>query len=179
MVNARTIPRSMIGTARALLRPTSSSDARRAFEIQSDWDVTRMLNASFPPSRQAVEDWFSGHESEWAAGSAYRFAIEYQEQTIGIVDVDSIAGNEGSLGYWLERPSWGKGLAFEAAQALIHFAFYEVGLSRLTSAHASDNPASGRVLTKLGFTQIGNTEILLRSRNETILQHCYALLPGN
>jgi len=178
MVNARMIPRSTISTARLLLRPTSAGDAQRAFEIQSDWNVTRMLNTLFPPSRQGVEDWFSRHESEWAAGTAYRFAIEHQEKTIGIVDVDSIAGNEGSLGYWLERSNWGKGFALEAAQALIRFVFDEVGLLRLTSGHAADNPASAQVLTKLGFTQIESMETFLLSRSETILKHCYALLPG-
>lgn len=178
MANARTVPRSTISTTRLVLRPTSSGDAQRAFEIQSDWDMTRMLNTSFPPSRQEVEDWFSSHENEWAAGTAYRFAIEHQEKTIGIVDVDNIAGNEGSLGYWLERSSWGKGFALEAAQALIHFVFDEVGLTRLTSAHAADNPASGRVLTKLGFTQIASMETFLLSRNETIVKHCYALIPS-
>lgn len=175
-MNQRDIPRSTIKTARLVLRPTSAEDAKRAFEIQSDWDVTHMLNTSFPPSRRELDDWFCSHQSEWAAGTAYRFAVTHQEQTIGIVDVDSITGNEGSLGYWLERSSWGKGFAFEAAEALIHFVFHEVGLSKLTSAHASDNPASGRVLTRLGFARIGSAEILLRSRAETVLQHRYKLL---
>jgi ribosomal-protein-alanine N-acetyltransferase len=174
-MNARKVPRSTIRTARLILRPTSAHDARRAFEIQRDCDVTRMLNTSFPPIRQEVEDWFSSHESEWAAGTAYRFAIEHWQHMIGIVDVDSIVGSEGSLGYWLERSSWGNGFAFEAAQALIRLVFQEVGLSRLTSGHAFDNPASGRVLTKLGFTQIEGAEIFLRSRGQTILQQRYVL----
>lgn len=134
-----------------------------------------LSNASFPPSWQEVEDWFSSHEGEWAAGTAYRFAIEHQGRTIGIVDVDEIAGNEGSLGYWMERSSWGKGFAFEAAQALIRFAFHNAGLSRLTSGHADDNPASGQVLTKLGFTWIGSVEAFSRARDQTILQRRYVL----
>ncbi|WP_267553339.1 GNAT family N-acetyltransferase [Rhizobium rhizogenes] len=176
--DARKIPRSTIRTERLLLRPTSSGDAGRAFEIQSDWDVTRMLNTSFPPSRREIEGWFSSHEGEWEARTAYRFAIEHHEQMVGIVDVDEILNGEGSLGYWLERSSWGKGLAFEAAQALIRFVFYEVGLSQLTSGHASDNPVSGLVLTKLGFTRVENKDVFLRSRSETVLKHCYALLRG-
>lgn len=177
MVSAGTIPRLPICTNRLLLRPTSAGDAQRAFEIQNDWDVTRMLsNASFPPSRQDVQDWFASHESEWAVGTAYRFAIEHQRRMIGIVDVDEIAGDEGSLGYWLEKSSWGNGFAFEAADALIRFAFLQkVGLSRLTSGHASDNPASGRVLAKLGFTPTESTETFLPSRGEMILQQHYLL----
>jgi RimJ/RimL family protein N-acetyltransferase len=39
------------------------------------------------------------------------------------------------------------------------FAFEELALSRLTSGHAADNPASGRVLTKLGFKQAGQARV--------------------
>ncbi|NTJ67907.1 GNAT family N-acetyltransferase [Agrobacterium rhizogenes] len=176
MMTARSIPRSSIVTARLRLRPTSAADAKRAFEIQSDWTVTRMLsNATYPPHQKDVENWFSSHEHEWAEGSAYRFAIEEEERMIGIVDVDGIVGSKGSLGYWLEKPAWSKGYAFEAAHALIDFVFHEVGLSRLESGHASDNPASGRVLIKLGFSQVGNREFFSRARRETIVQ-CYYVL---
>ncbi|TWB58295.1 RimJ/RimL family protein N-acetyltransferase [Rhizobium sp. ERR 922] len=138
--------------------------------------MTRMLsNASYPPNENDIRDWFSSHEREWAEGSAYRFAIEQAERMIGVVDVDGIADSKGSLGYWLERQAWGKGYAFEAAQALIGFIFHEVGLFSLESGHASDNPASGQVLTKLGFRQVGSRELFSRARSETIVQCCYVL----
>lgn len=176
MMTAGSIHRSSIETARLRLRPTSAVDAKRAFEIQSDWTVTRMLsNASYPPREKDIQNWFSSHEHEWAEGSAYRFAIEQGERTIGIVDVDGIVGSEGSLGYWLEREAWGRGYAFEAAQALIGFVFNDAGLSRLESGHASDNPVSGRVLSGLGFRQVGNRELFSRARCETITQCCYLL----
>ncbi|KAA1180206.1 GNAT family N-acetyltransferase [Rhizobium tropici] len=176
MMTARSIPHAFIQTARLLLRPTSAPDAERAFEIQSDWNVTRMLsNATYPPGRQDIESWFSSHGQEWVDGTAYRFAIEQAGRMIGVVDVDGISGVEGSLGYWLEKSAWGKAYAFEAAQALIGFVFHEAGLTRLESGHASDNPASGRVLTKLGFARIDTRELFSRSRRETIIQCCYML----
>ena len=176
MMTARSIHRSSIETARLRLRPTSAADTKRASEIQSDWAVTRMLsNASYPPNENNIKDWFSSHQREWAEGSAYRFAIEQGERMIGVVDVDGIVGSAGSLGYWLEREAWGKGYAFEAAQALIGFVFNDAGLSSLESGHASDNTASGRVLTKLGFRQVGSRELFSRARCETIVQCCYVL----
>lgn len=172
----QSLPRVSIGTARLCLRPTSATDAGRAFEIQSDWNVTRMLgNATYPPDKRAIGDWFSSHEREWADGTAYRFAIEQAGRMIGIVDVDGIDGRLGSLGYWLERSAWGKAYAFEAAQALIGFVFQDAGLSRLESGHASDNAASGRVLTKLGFLPVDSRELFSHSRRESIVQRCYVL----
>ncbi|MGN6775960.1 GNAT family N-acetyltransferase [Rhizobium sp.] len=176
MMTARSIHRSALETSRLRLRPTSAADTKRASEIQSDWAVTRMLsNASYPPNENDIKDWFSSHEREWAEGSAYRFAIEQAERMIGVVDVDGIVGSAGSLGYWLEREAWGKGYAFEAAQALIGFVFNDAGLSSLESGHASDNTASGRVRTKLGFRQVGSRELFSRARCETIVQCCYVL----
>ncbi len=173
---AKSLPRSPFHTARLTLRPTSVADAQKALEIQSDWDVARMLaNATYPADREDMETWFASHAQEWAEGTAYRFAIEQEGRMIGVVDVDGIAAGAGSLGYWLERAAWGKGYAFEAAQALVEFAFSEVGLSSLVSGHAADNPASGHVLTKLGFTQLDSRELFSRSRGETILQARYTL----
>lgn len=131
--------------------------------------------ASFPPDRQEIRRWFADHRREWLAGEAYRFAVELEGRMIGVVDVDEIAGREGSLGYWLDRAAWGRGYAFEAAQAVTRFAFEDAGLSKLEALHAHDNPASGRVLTKLGFRPQGTVQGFSRSRGETIVQRRYAL----
>jgi [ribosomal protein S5]-alanine N-acetyltransferase len=168
-------PRSM-KTGRLVLRPTRRSDADRAVEIQTDWEVTRMLRmASFPPDRQEIRRWFADHQREWLAGEAYRFAVELEGQMVGVVDVDGIAEREGSLGYWLDRAAWGRGYAFEAAHAVTRFVFEDVGLSRLRAGHAHDNPASGRVLAKLGFSRLDTVQRFSRPRGENIMQRRYVL----
>jgi RimJ/RimL family protein N-acetyltransferase len=58
------------------------------------------------------------------------------------------------LGYWLARPFWGRGFATEACAALIAMA-EALGLERIEGSHFLDNPASGRVLEKLGFEPTG------------------------
>ncbi|GAU80269.1 50S ribosomal protein acetyltransferase [Bosea sp. BIWAKO-01] len=151
-------------------------DADRAFEIQSDWEVTRMLRmASFPPDRAGIAQWFADHEREWAAGEAYRFAVELQGRAIGVIDVDEISQGEGEFGYWFEQASWGRGYASEAAKAVVDFAFRAIGLSQLLSGHAADNSASGHVLLKLGFRPLDTVERSSRSRSGTILQRRYVL----
>jgi [ribosomal protein S5]-alanine N-acetyltransferase len=168
-------PRRM-QTNRLVLRPTSRSDADRAFEIQSDWKVTRMLRmASFPPDREDIGRWFADHRREWMAGEAYRFAVELQGRFIGVVDIDSIAQGVGELGYWFEQASWGRGYASEAAQAVVRFAFNEVGLTGLRSGHAIDNLASGRVLLRLGFCLLDTVHRNSRSRGKSIIQRRYHL----
>ena len=58
------------------------------------------------------------------------------------------------LGYWVARAHWGRGFATEAGRALIEIA-YTLGLAQLEASHFVDNPASGRVLEKLGFVATG------------------------
>ncbi len=165
-----------IETDRLLLRPTRASDTDRAFEIQSDWQVTRMLRmASFPPAQKEIAAWFADHRREWVASEAYRFAVELQGQFIGLVDIDEIRQNTGELGYWFEQAAWGRGFAFEAAQAVVRFAFNNVGLSQLRSGHAIDNTGSQRVLLKLGFHQLDVVPRASRSRGEEIMQRQYML----
>jgi RimJ/RimL family protein N-acetyltransferase len=58
------------------------------------------------------------------------------------------------MGYWIARQHWGRGFATEAAEALIDIA-RTLGLASLEGSHFIDNPASGRVLEKLGFEPLG------------------------
>jgi RimJ/RimL family protein N-acetyltransferase len=58
------------------------------------------------------------------------------------------------LGYWIARTFWGRGYATEACTALIAIG-RSLGLERLEGSHFLDNPASGRVLEKLGFAPSG------------------------
>ena len=175
-LGAAPIASRRIATARLLLRPTDASDAEHAFEIQSDWDVTRMLSmASFPPDLDEIRRWFADHPREWAAGEAYRFAVELRGRLIGVVDIDEVGQAEGELGYWFERAAWGQGYASEAAQAAVHFAFHDVGLARLRSGHAVENTASAKVLLKLGFRPVDTVQRASRSRGETIARRRYVL----
>jgi [ribosomal protein S5]-alanine N-acetyltransferase len=161
-------------TDRLLLRPTRVADADRAFEIQTDWEVTRMLSlASFPPDRQEIERWFADHPREWEADHAYRFAVVLEEKMIGVVDIDGIGEREGTLGYWFDRAVWGRGYAFEAAHAVTRFAVGNACLLKLKAGHARDNPASGRILTKLGFSRLDIVQLFSRPRNEYISQCRY------
>jgi ribosomal-protein-alanine N-acetyltransferase len=170
------IPPRSIKTDRLFLRPTRGPDADRAFEIQGDWEVTRMLSmASFPPDRQEIGLWFADHEREWLAGEAYRFAVDLEGRMVGMVDIDGIAEREGTFGYWLDRTTWGRGYAFEAAHAVTRFAFEDLGLTHLKAGHAYDNPASGQVLAKLGFNPLDTVQLSSRPRGEKITQRRYML----
>jgi RimJ/RimL family protein N-acetyltransferase len=64
---------------------------------------------------------------------------------------------EPEFGYWIAKAWWGRGIATEAGRALIDNARDTLRLRRLDAGHFVDNPASGRVLQKLGFRPTGRT----------------------
>lgn len=59
------------------------------------------------------------------------------------------------LGYWIGVPYWGNGYATEAAQALVRYAFDELKVNRIYASHVPNNPASGKILLKLGMKREG------------------------
>lgn len=78
---------------------------------------------------------------------------------VGGIGLDAVApdGNR-ELGYWFTPDAWGRGYATEAGRAVVQIARHALGLRRLRSGHFLDNPASGRVLEKLGFRATGTVE---------------------
>ncbi|MDQ2763269.1 MAG: GNAT family N-acetyltransferase [Pseudomonadota bacterium] len=62
------------------------------------------------------------------------------------------------LGYWFTPDTWGRGYATEAGRQVVEIARHALGLKRLHAFHFTDNPASGRVLAKLGFRPNGRVE---------------------
>jgi ribosomal-protein-alanine N-acetyltransferase len=58
---------------------------------------------------------------------------------------------EGSLGFTLARPYWGRGLATEAARRFIGFGFLDLELARIVASVEAGNAVSIHILEKLGF----------------------------
>jgi len=80
------------------------------------------------------------------------------------------------LGYWLGAPYWGKGSATEAAREMLRYGFEDLGLHRIYASHFKHNPASGRVLVKLGMRHEGCQREHLRKWDRFVDSELYGLL---
>jgi [ribosomal protein S5]-alanine N-acetyltransferase len=171
------IPLDMrLKTPRLTLRRFLASDAERVSQITANWNVARMLRlAPYPQSVEEKRAWLVTHEADWIAGEAYRFAVIEDGGLIGCADIDELGAGLNEVGYWLDEACWGRGLATEAATAVVAFALGPRGLARLTSGHAFDNPGSGRVLEKLGFSWTDDTTVWSLPRQAEIVQRRYAM----
>jgi RimJ/RimL family protein N-acetyltransferase len=102
--------------------------------------------------------WIATHASAWTARTIATYAVADRttDALLGAVGIMlSMPHSRGELGYWIGIPYWNRGYCTEAVRALMAFAFRSLGLHRLEARHFTRNPASGRVMQKLGMTLEG------------------------
>ena len=163
-------------TEHLVLRPTVPSDVGRALEIRSNQEVAHNLaNATIPPDVRKMTDWFATHAEEWQAGTAYRFAITLDDRLIGVCDIFELSGDQGEIGYWLDRAVWGRGYGLEAARQLVRFGLDDLGLKSILAGCADDNVASAAILRRLGFARQADARIFSKSRQAEITQRRFRL----
>lgn len=93
----------------------------------------------------------------WHAGISWGFTIFVDGHPSGHVGLAKFTPDLASaeIGYWIASDLSGRGLATEAAGAVVEFAFDDLGLHRVELRAAPDNASSTRVAEKLGFTPEG------------------------
>ena len=142
-------------TPRLLLRPVFPEDAPALAGAIADEAIARNL-ANVPwPYRMRDAEAFLASPRHPGLPSCLIFDLgSGSPELAGACGLGRRASGAVELGYWLARPFWGRGLATEACEALIAMA-KALGLERIEGSHFLDNPASGRVLEKLGFEPTG------------------------
>ena len=142
-----------IRTDRLVLRPLALSDAARIALLAGDFDVASMTGTiPHPYNERMAGEWIG---SALAGEEGTVFVIERDGALIGCVGYREDEKGGAELGYWLGKPYWGQGYATEASAAMVAYAFDDGGLDYLTIGHFADNPASARIMAKLGFTEQG------------------------
>lgn len=156
-------------TERLVLRLPEAADATQITQRIGERDVVWNLGrAPYPYQLSDAEEWIEKVPQSWKADSAYVFMLTTKtDGVIGCVGLDQKPENIWEIDYWLGKAWWGQGFVTEAASAVMHWAETERGLTAFASGHFTDNPASGRVLTKLGFEPVGETELFGRARGKT------------
>lgn len=105
-----------------------------------------------------ADAWIAGNGEKFERGEAATFAITRKDEgrLIGAVNLRFTPDDRrAELGYWVGRPHWGQGICTEAAAAVIDWGFRDRDLNRIYAHHMTRNPASGRVMLKLGMRHEG------------------------
>lgn len=157
-------------TPRLLLRPGWREDAPALAAAIGDEAIVRNLASAPWPYRIEDAEAFLSRDQDPRHPSLLVFArTQGAPRLIGGIGIMPSPDGGRELGYWIARRYWGLGFATEAGRALLAAAHDTLRLEPLTASHFRDNPASGRVLAKLGFASTGMTvQRFSAARGETV-----------
>ncbi len=161
-------------TQRLILRAPTMTDMPAFVAILNDYDVAKNLRTVPHPFTDTLfREALARIDGERRDGTDFAFAVTraMDGALIGLCAVNRGAMGAWEFGYWYGKPYWGQGYATEAAQPVMRFAFEDMGAERLTAGWFDDNPASGAVLHKLGFTVTGVARVHCVARGCEVLSN--------
>ena len=151
-------------TERLVIRPFELDDAPDVARMAGDREVAHMIGSALSPYPViAAEIWILGVRAGWKTKPARNYAFAVTGKDSALVGSCGVfkrrpEQSDWEIGYWIGKPYWGKGYATEAGLGLMEWAYQTLSASRFVAGHYDDNPASGKVLEKLGFTYTGTAE---------------------
>lgn len=171
-----------IRTPNLFLRPVFAEDWRAVYCGIADRRVVSMLvSAPWPYRPEHARDFCRRP----VVIGTMRFAITLPKvencPLAGMIGLDAPVAKGGAheLGYWVARQWQGRGIASEAVSGVLEIA-RAIGIARVEAGHFVDNPASGRVLRRAGFTETAEIRPTPSAGRggESVLARRYALALG-
>jgi RimJ/RimL family protein N-acetyltransferase len=150
-------PPEKFETERLILRKPRMDDAPEIFtSYAQDLEVTRYMTWTPHKNIEETYDILQTMLKLWEEGSAYSFAIVLKDlnSVIGMIAMHP-DGFKVEIGYVLARPHWGKGLVAEAARAVTNWLLQQPDVYRVFATCDVENPASARVMEKVGMVREG------------------------
>ncbi|MGD9828316.1 MAG: GNAT family N-acetyltransferase [Hyphomicrobiaceae bacterium] len=153
-----------LSTSRLLLRPLSREDAADVSRLAGEWRVARMM--ADMPAGLSVDGAVAWIDDATSHGRV--FAIVTEGRFVGAVSLIDVEPGIAELGFWLGSAYWGRGIALEAARGVLEWCGRQDCYHTIVSGHYIDNPASGRVLGRLGFAPTGHSEVWSEARQRHV-----------
>ena len=148
----------VIETERLVLRPVSSDDLAAAHRVFDDPAVRRYLWDDGPVSVEATASVLEASARDFSERGVGLFGVRLRglEELVGLCGLRWEEGiGDMEIMYCLLPELWGRGLATEAAEACLRFAFEEAGPERVMAGADEPNTSSLRVIEKLGMRFVG------------------------
>jgi [ribosomal protein S5]-alanine N-acetyltransferase len=148
----------VLATPRLTLTTWLLTDVDALFEVHSEPETMRFVRHGRPESRVETEELVNQYLAEQAAQGWTKWRLaDVHGALVGRAGFGGSATGRG-LGFAIRRSHWGLGLATEIAQALVGWHLSHAAGVPLRAIVAVGNDASGRVLQKVGFREVGTEE---------------------
>ena len=167
-------------THRLILRKFTWADLNRIYLIFSDRDVNTYLPWFPLSSLEEASDFFQDrYLKAYSEPESYSYAVCMKSENLPIGYINLSLDDSHDLGYGLLKEYWNQGIITEAAAALISHAC-GLGVPYITATHDKNNPASGRVMEKLGMEYKYSYQELWQPKNFNVIFRMYQInLDGN
>ncbi len=146
-------------TSRLIVRPYQMEDKPELIDLIGDPLVSKpLLIVPYPYTEKDADEWINSRQVAFEAGESAQFVVTSKVSGVllggcGVIMIPKF--NMAEIGYWVGRKFWGQGYTTEAARAVVDWAFDNFGLNRIYARYDVNNPASGRVMQKLGMQSEG------------------------
>jgi len=144
-------------TEHLVFSPWSEADWQALKPIATDPEVMRYISEGFPWPDDLIPE-FVQHQMHCLREYGFcmwRLLEANTDQMIGFCGLQPLANTPDiEIGWWLARAHWGRGLATEAARAVLCDGFERVGLQRIVAVAHPCNGASRHFMEKLGIAMI-------------------------
>ena len=151
----------MIETKRFIIRPFKKSDANQVYEVCNDFEISKTtLGIPFPYTLEDATNFIKYTNDAISNQKSYELAITLKENSDELVGCISLMGikrpaDKAELAYWVAKKFWNNGIATEAGKAIIEYGFNTLNLNSIFARFLDNNPASGKVMEKIGMKYIG------------------------
>jgi RimJ/RimL family protein N-acetyltransferase len=156
------------------LRPIEEADVPFLQRLMNDPRVREGIGAYEPLNEVAEQEWFESASED----DDVHLLICADGDPVGSIGLHlkHDAWGNAEVGYSVVPSAWGNGYATDALRTLCRYAFDERRLNKVTARAYETNPASNRVLEKVGFEQEGTFRREAYVDGEFVDLHRYGLL---
>ncbi len=156
------------------IRPQIVEDAERFYEILNN-DNFKYFDVR-PPSIEVEKEFLKQNKQKEKNNFEYNFTILFDGVVVGAVGVkiDQHRKHIGEIGYFIDENYWGNGLAVKAVQWIENYCFNKLELKRLIIIMDTNNKASQRVATKVGYKKEGIMKNFAKTFNKFQDAYLYA-----
>jgi RimJ/RimL family protein N-acetyltransferase len=146
-------------TQRLLLRPFEHEDAPELANLLNDPGVAiGICSAPLPFTSLHASARILMIRAREVAGKDFAWAVENTDGAIiGTLGLSETSSGALRLGYAYARDHWGQGFGTEALGAVMDWASRHLADAEIYAEVFADNPASARILAKLGFVETGTS----------------------
>lgn len=157
-----------IETERLVLRRFECIDAQSVFD---HWlSDERVTDNRIKPAHKKVSETVERLDrivSQYDSKEFCCWAIELKTSGELIGEIDLYGFNKATenceVSYSLGYNWWNQGYGTEALRAVVEFGFRHMHVHKISAAHNTDNPASGKIMRKVGMEQEGTIKHMIRN----------------